>query len=799
MKQFLTFLAFLFPVSTFALEMIREFEWFEPNNSIEIVVGEPYQLKFNCTNNSLPFTSDYADYWNHYDFSGGQHMVNPPTGYSINDKGVITGLIPGSYAIKFTGYIQPKSGVDKMLLIKVVSERSESESNNTLDTANDITTKIRFGLYNISDVDYFKFTNNSLKWGDEVTFKIHYYGSRENPFGYKWATFSGTDMVASGSLNSQDQQCRALVVSSNSVYLEVYYDQSRSEYFNYNEEFVAEVYINGILASEYGNNDVNVGFDGDGTEDSPYIIKSADNLSKLSSLVNSGNSYSDYHFELADNIDMNGVSFEPIGNQDNPFSGYFDGKGYVIKGISVNAVSYIGLFGLISGANINDITIEGASFTGSQNIGAIAGCSYNSVITNCYTRGSTMGNDNVGAIVGYSGDGTVIQNSFSSMQHTKYEITGNVGGLVGYNCGTIENSYYCGTINARIYDKRWTGGIVGYNNPGSNVIHSYYIKTNSANSEFDFCGSLNWGNCYGIDTFDLYGVTTSGNNLYELLNTWVDDHSDQGRYRKWSSQSYPKFIEYAIPEEHPDVKEYVDLGLPSGLLWATTNVGAKRPEEYGSYFAWGETSPKSEYSWATYKYANGSETSLTKYCTSYSYGDVDNKETLEEDDDAASVNWGKPWRTPTLSETQELISYCTWTFTTINGVNGYKVLGSNGNSIFLPAAGAMQYDFAYKSGTGSCVQSSTIFNASNGKPSSASVLLCEEGAPHWWYGWSRCWGYPVRPVTSKDPSGIIKPSVDDWQEIIGIYDVQGHKIEHYRKGLNIIKYKNGTTNKIVVQ
>lgn len=250
MKIIALFIALLMPISTFALDLINNFEWLEPNKKVEVVVGESYQLKFNCSDNSLPFTSDYADNWNHYDFDGGQHMVSTPTGYSINEKGVITGLVPGSYAIKFTGYIQPKSGVDKMLMITVVSERSEVESNNTLDTANEITSKIRFGLYNTSDIDYFKYSNSSLKWGDEVTFKIHYYGTREEPFGYKWSTFCGTSMSGSGSLLSQDQECRALVSSGNTVYLEVYYDQSRSQYFNYGEEFVAEVYINGIPTSD---------------------------------------------------------------------------------------------------------------------------------------------------------------------------------------------------------------------------------------------------------------------------------------------------------------------------------------------------------------------------------------------------------------------------------------------------------------------------------------------------------------------------------------------------------------------
>ncbi|MBO4463880.1 MAG: InlB B-repeat-containing protein [Prevotella sp.] len=741
MKHILAFFVSLLPISTFALELINDFEWLEPNNRVEIVVGEPYQLKFSCSDNTLPFTNEYADSWNHYDFEGGQHLVNPPTGYSINDKGVITGLIPGSYAIKFTGWILPKSGVDKMLMITVVSERSETESNNTLDTANDISTKIRFGLYNISDVDYFKFTNSNLKWGDNVTFRIHYYGLRESPFGYKWATFCGTDMVGGGSLMSQDQECNALVTSGNTVYLEVYYDQSRSQYFNYGEEFVAEVYINGIPASEYGN-DVGEGFDGEGTENAPYLIKNASNLKQLANNVNSGNSYSNTYFELSDNIDMTGEAFEPIGNQNNHFSGTFDGKGFVIKGISVNSDSYIGLFGYIENAFINDVGVEDTNYTGWSNIGGIAGYSSNSVITNCYSRGLTNGNDCVGALVGYSGEGTVIQNCFSSMQHTKYQIYGSVGGLVGYNCGKLENSYFYGTINAKIFEKSTTGGIVGYNHTTGSIHYCYFIKYGDVmNGEFNYCGSLNWGDCYGTDSFDLYGITTSGSYLHAKLNTWVDDHSNEGHYKKWTNESFPSFAEYAEPVEQNEDHEFVDLGLPSGLLWATTNIGAKYPEEHGDYYAWGETSPKSEYSWATYKYANGSENTLTKYCNDAGYGIVDYKEVLEEEDDAATVNWGKLWRTPTLSETQELISCCSWELTTLNGISGYKVTGANGNSIFLPAGGVMQYYWSYFTDR-SVVMSATTFYYS----SSASVLCCIDGSPQWWYGWARCWGYNVRPV-----------------------------------------------------
>ena len=141
--------------------------------------------------------------------------------------------------------------------------------------------------------------------------------------------------------------------------------------------------------------------------------------------------------------------------------------------------------------------------------------------------------------------------------------------------------------------------------------------------------------------------------------------------------------------------DWVDLDLPSGTLWATCNVGASSPESYGNYYAWGETSTKSTYNWNTYKYCRGSESTLTKYCTSSNYGTVDNKTVLEPADDAATSNWGSSWQMPSIDQVRELISssYTSTEWTTQNGVNGRKITSkSNGKSIFLPAAG-------YRNGT----------------------------------------------------------------------------------------------------
>ena len=140
----------------------------------------------------------------------------------------------------------------------------------------------------------------------------------------------------------------------------------------------------------------------------------------------------------------------------------------------------------------------------------------------------------------------------------------------------------------------------------------------------------------------------------------------------------------------PNIHYYVDLGLPSGLLWATCNVGAYIPEAYGDHFAWGETQPKSTYTWSSYQYCNGSYNKLTKYCTNSSYGNngfTDNLTLLLPEDDAATANWGNDWRMPTKEEWQELYDNTTCIWTTQNGVDGRLFTAANGNSLFLPAAG----------------------------------------------------------------------------------------------------------------
>lgn len=170
--------------------------------------------------------------------------------------------------------------------------------------------------------------------------------------------------------------------------------------------------------------------------------------------------------------------------------------------------------------------------------------------------------------------------------------------------------------------------------------------------------------------------------LFELplMAQGIIVYKKNGTQVKYSYEAIDSIVTYNLGK---NVKA-VDLGL--SVKWATCNIGANSSEEYGGYYAWGETEEKSDYSIETYKWANG-DYYFTKYCTDSNNGIVDGKTTLSLEDDVAHIKWGGDWRIPTYSEICELIEKCTWIWTSLNGVNGCIVTGPSGNSIFLPAAG----------------------------------------------------------------------------------------------------------------
>ena len=181
----------------------------------------------------------------------------------------------------------------------------------------------------------------------------------------------------------------------------------------------------------------------------------------------------------------------------------------------------------------------------------------------------------------------------------------------------------------------------------------------------------------------------------------------------------------------------VDLGL--SVKWASCNLGAESPVDYGSYFPWGETTTKSDYS----------ESSNTTYGLSISElesrGIIDSDNNLTASYDAAMANWGNDWRMPTQDEVKELVLDCTWSWTTKNGVCGYKVTGPNGNSIFLPAVGERFGTEVSRRDLCGLYWSGTLRERNSDK---AYYLYFDSGNRDCYYsGGYRYYGFAVRPVS----------------------------------------------------
>ena len=200
-----------------------------------------------------------------------------------------------------------------------------------------------------------------------------------------------------------------------------------------------------------------------------------------------------------------------------------------------------------------------------------------------------------------------------------------------------------------------------------------------------------------------------------------------------------------IPEETHH--EYIDLGL--SVKWAAYNVGATTPEESGGYFAWGEIEEKNYYNWNTYKYCFGTGFNLTKYCFDSEYGKdgfTDTKTTLDPQDDAATMNWGGNWRMPTIEEFEELVYECEWSWITQNGVNGCKVVGTNGNSIFLPAVGSMGGNVNQNVGDRGWYWSRSLADKRDDDPNQARYLGFQPEGVHVDIALTRRYGFSIRAV-----------------------------------------------------
>ncbi|MBR6456085.1 MAG: hypothetical protein IKS72_04035, partial [Prevotella sp.] len=240
--------------------------------------------------------------------------------------------------------------------------------------------------------------------------------------------------------------------------------------------------------------------------------------------------------------------------------------------------------------------------------------------------------------------------------------------------------------------------------------------------------------------------------------------------------------------------EYVDLGLPSGVKWATCNVGATSPEEYGEYFAWGETTKKDTYSWETYVLCDGSYNTLTKYCNASKYGKdgfTDELTTLQSADDAATANWGEGWRTPTQAEFEELVANTKSKWTTLNGVNGYEFTAENGNSIFLPAVSHIDNTTLNNSGESGIYWTASLWSLPQhaDNPSIAFFMDFNSSEVATTFGTNRCFGMNIRPVFGENqtPTGIEYNSRETLNNS-HYYSIDGKRLsgEPTKKGVYIV-------------
>lgn len=257
-----------------------------------------------------------------------------------------------------------------------------------------------------------------------------------------------------------------------------------------------------------------------------------------------------------------------------------------------------------------------------------------------------------------------------------------------------------------------------------------------------------------------------------------------------SGEHDSQFEQEDEPQDDVTTHEYVDLGLPSGNLWAKTNVGAVNEYDYGNYYAYGETQTKNYYLLGNYKWYDQDYNKYTKYGEEYN----NVLHSLLEEDDVAAKKWGKMWHTPIHSDYIELLENCTSTWEEKNGVWGRKLTGVNGNSVFFPAAG-----FVYSQLYNQYINEQGYYMSSNNDRYENCFIFYfsrSEMSDNWFI--VKYQGYSVRPVTNKANTKVGSVFVDN-NEIKEIYDLRGLRKKNLSKGINILKTKNGKTIKRIVK
>ena len=408
--------------------------------------------------------------------------------------------------------------------------------------------------------------------------------------------------------------------------------------------------------------------------------------------------------------------------------------------------------------NTTDITITGlvdmcgctyAYINGYANLNLIPADTSNSAFGVQLMEAETEGKVETFEAFSSSLDGNVFMVMFSNLSPaTKYKYRSFV------TCNDITYYGNYSTFDTKeVLNITTTGDI-------SEITHNYAVVNLQVDTiAIDYKEDISVGVVYAISRSDIHPDSVFGS--YEVLfdsianveyTITLDDLIEETTYY------YASFTKLGDTCTFSTVKEFetksfvhkpadaVDLGL--SVKWASWNIGAESSEEYGGYYAWGETEEKTIYDWSTYKWCNGSYNSLTKYCTNSYYGTVDNKVILDSEDDIANVLWGEGWRMPTLDEIQELINKCTWEWTSVNGVEGYKVEGKNEykeNYIFLPAAGFRTGNYVVVDRGESANYWSKMIDSNDVSCISYSLFFNDEGNHVNGY-YNRHHGHVIRPV-----------------------------------------------------
>lgn len=552
------------------------------------------------------------------------------------------------------------------------------------------------------------------------------------------------------------------------------------------------VYVVGDYTINENIDDDSISLKGQGTWDNPYLIGTATELEMFNELLAIDNSICG---KLTANIVLNENVLDKNYNLNNDGKnfkqwtphgidkGYFNGAGHTISGLYINNnKEYQALFesaSLIDSLGVIDSYIKAYRHAGGLCSWLRNGEKTGGQISNCFFDGVVIAtSDKAGGISAHMGntyDGGQLNRIINS--YNKGIISGynHVGGICGsaysltyFDDDIIENCYNVGSISAT-----WTdcGAICGYVNKVegtkvSGTASKCYSLENSCNkSGQGYDGELK-----------IYEDFNNG-SVCALLN------SNGGCYHQTVGiDEYPILFDPNIVNEDDSigkVAEAVHLGL--SIKWASWNVGANAPEDDGYLFAWGELAPKEDYSASTYKfYDNG----YTKY------GSVDNKYTLDQEDDAAYQLWGNKWRMPTIEELTELKEKCDFSLTELNGASVTKVTGPNGNYIYFPFPGNFTGDYLYFHGSVGSYWSSTLDTDSYAQDLdffSSSQSLNGDTRHH---------GQSIRPVyigtTSNDDgsigSGIKTINNNDSSKRI-IFNIEGQRIQFMQKGINIINGK----------